>query len=447
MAITALVNLFLQGWCPSEVTAVLFGGKLLALTKKSGGVRPIAIGYTWRRLAAKCANYCAMSHLQDKLLPFQLGVNTPGGCEAVVHATRQFTSKMTVGDVVVVKVDFSNAFNCVRRDVMLQTVADELPCLYRFCHLAYGNGTKLRFGDHTIWSPEGAQQGDPLGPLLFCLTIQPLLRSLSSELIAAYMDDLTLGGRISAVAADVTTISSEGIKYGLQLNSSKCEAITSCGLTAHNALDGFLQFTADTATLLGAPLSTGQAMTDCLTARCNDLCRAVERLKLIYAHDAVVLLKNSLSAPKLQYTLRAACCEGHNLLTTFDNTLRSALCSICNVTLTELQWLQASLPVRAGGLGIRRVSSLAPSAFLASAAGTRDLQDLILHRTERTADDVFDRCLVSQLSKFPVQSPSGSTTGKQQASDMAVVEAEFSITSVKLAESAPNPKDGKPRRE
>jgi hypothetical protein len=44
MAITALVNLLLQGWCPSEVTTVLFGGKLLALKKKSGGIRPIAIG-------------------------------------------------------------------------------------------------------------------------------------------------------------------------------------------------------------------------------------------------------------------------------------------------------------------------------------------------------------------------------------------------------------------
>jgi hypothetical protein len=57
---------------------------------------------------------------------FQLGVNTLDGCEAVVHATRQFTSKMTVDDVVV-KLDFTNAFNCVRRDVMLQTKADELP--------------------------------------------------------------------------------------------------------------------------------------------------------------------------------------------------------------------------------------------------------------------------------------------------------------------------------
>jgi hypothetical protein len=194
----------------------------------------------------------------------------------------------------------------------------------------------------------------------------------------------------------------------------------------HSALDGFLQFTVDTATLLGAPPSTGQAMTECFTARCNDLCRAVERLKLI-AHDALVLLKNSLSTPKLQYTLRAACCEGHNLLTTFDNMSRSALCNICNVTLTDQQLLQASLLVRAGGLGIRRVSSLAPSAFLPSAAGTRDLQDLILRRTERTADDVFDRCLVSQLGKFAMLPPSGSVAGKQQAWDKAVVEAEFNI--------------------
>ena len=35
---------------------------------------------------------------------------------------------------------------------------------------------------------------------------------------------------------------------------------------------------------------------------CEDLSRAVERLKLVSAHDALVLLKNSLSAPKLLHT-------------------------------------------------------------------------------------------------------------------------------------------------
>ena len=49
-AVTGLINLLLQGQCPPEVATVLFGGRLFALQKKSGGIRPIAIGYTWRRL-------------------------------------------------------------------------------------------------------------------------------------------------------------------------------------------------------------------------------------------------------------------------------------------------------------------------------------------------------------------------------------------------------------
>ena len=49
-----------------------------------------------------------------------------------------------------------------------------------------------------------------------------------------------------------------------------------------------------------------------------------------------------------------------------------------NFSLTDEQWLQASLPNRFGGLGARSVSSLAPSAFLASAARTNSLQEMIL---------------------------------------------------------------------
>ena len=33
-----------------------FGANLIALRKKDGGVRPIAVGCTLRRLVAKCAN-------------------------------------------------------------------------------------------------------------------------------------------------------------------------------------------------------------------------------------------------------------------------------------------------------------------------------------------------------------------------------------------------------
>ena len=35
---------------------------------------------------------------------------------------------------VVAKLDFSNAFNCLHRDFMLERVAEMVSELYRFCH-------------------------------------------------------------------------------------------------------------------------------------------------------------------------------------------------------------------------------------------------------------------------------------------------------------------------
>src|SRR6218665_1705448 len=86
-----------------------------------GGLRPIAIGYLWRRLAAKCANRRAVARLSAHFMPVQLGTAVPGGCEAAVHNTRRFIRSMRP-DQVLVKLDFTNAFNSLRRDIMLSAV-------------------------------------------------------------------------------------------------------------------------------------------------------------------------------------------------------------------------------------------------------------------------------------------------------------------------------------
>ena len=54
--------------------------------------------------------------------------------------------------------------------------------------------------------------------------------------------------------------------------------------------------------------------------------------------------------------------------------------------LNDIQWLQACLSVRHGGLGIRSAAMLAPSAFLASVASTHDLQQSILWEPTRSKD-------------------------------------------------------------
>ena len=53
--------------------------------------------------------------------------------------------------------------------------------------------------------------------------------------------------------------------------------------------------------------------------------------------------------------------------------------NIFNVSFTfDMGWKQATLPVRTGGLGVRRAFELAPSAYLASAAGCSELISQIL---------------------------------------------------------------------
>ena len=343
-----------------------------------------------------------------------------------MHATRRFINDMPA-DFMILKLDFSNAFNNLPRDIMLKAIVEHVPEIYRFCHLAYDVSSELKFSNHTVSSQEGVQQGGPLVPLLFCLSIHPLLLDCKSPLKIAYMDDITLGGPAAVVAADVTLIKAQGEPLGLVLNEKKCESITIDGHTNEISLQQFIHHTPLSSTLLGAPLLQGPAMNDCLQNRCSDLERAISRLSLITSHDALVLLRASFSAPALQHTLRASPCNGHEALTQFDNLLRVALCKICNVSLSDDQWLQASLPVKSGRLGLRRVASLAPSAFIASAVGTRDLQNQILQCFAQMPDKVVESCQQawSDINAKPI--PDGPSAAKQRSWDYPVVEREFSF--------------------
>jgi len=68
----------------------------------------------------------------------------------------------------------------------------------------------LFFGPYIVSSEEGAQQGDPIGPLLFCNTIRRMLSLLEASLNLGYLDDVTLGGTVKTVASDVAKIIKAG---------------------------------------------------------------------------------------------------------------------------------------------------------------------------------------------------------------------------------------------
>ena len=64
---------------------------------------------------------------------------------------------------------------------------------------AYSTPSSLFFGEDIIPSSEGVQQGDPLGPLLFCLAIHDLVQQLQSEFTVFFLDDSTLSGSLEEV--------------------------------------------------------------------------------------------------------------------------------------------------------------------------------------------------------------------------------------------------------
>ena len=54
-ALAVLNNLILESRTPAAVCSFLFGAKLIAFTKENGGICPITVKSTIRRLASKCA--------------------------------------------------------------------------------------------------------------------------------------------------------------------------------------------------------------------------------------------------------------------------------------------------------------------------------------------------------------------------------------------------------
>jgi len=161
---------------------------------------------------------------------------------------------------------------------------------------------------------------------------------------------------------------------------------------------------------------------------CAELTTAIGRLSLLSAHDALILFKTSFSAPKMMHTMRCSPCTNHPSLEVYDILLRKGISVIANLDLSVVQWLQASLslPVKDGGLGVRRVTSLAPSAFLASAAGTATLQQQLLLRspTFATADAAVS--LISNVwsSAHNSPCPTGLAAYRQSAWDRPVITAE-----------------------
>ena len=95
-------------------------------------------------------------------------------------------------DQVLVKLDFPNAYNSVRRDTVLESDADKMPELYRFTQASLACSSKVIYNTYTIESTEESHQGNPLSALDFCEAVHPTLSEGSARTKLGYVDDFNL---------------------------------------------------------------------------------------------------------------------------------------------------------------------------------------------------------------------------------------------------------------
>jgi hypothetical protein len=252
--------------------------------------------------------------------------------------------------------------------------------------LCYRNPSTLFFGDHLISSSVGAQQGDPCGPMIFSLAIQPIILSLDSELNIWYLDDGTLADYPEVVLSDFKKVINLSRKIGLELNFNKCDIFCCSGDTDlkiikefQNLAPGIKICDRGSLSLLGSPIFD-QGFKNTIEKTIITVENLLNKAEFLSRHVAYTLIKNCLFIPKFNFLLRTTpFWKFSNYVNSIDSSLKSSLEKILNLRLTDLQWCQSTLPIRFGGLGIRRISDICLPAFLSSVHGVKKLVSQLLN--------------------------------------------------------------------
>ncbi len=81
-----------------------------------------------------------------------------------------------------------------------------IPTQFNFIHQAYSEPSWLIYGDFTINSESGVNQGDPWGLALYSIVVHEVITTLKCELNLWYLDDGTMSGHYIDVISDLNQL-------------------------------------------------------------------------------------------------------------------------------------------------------------------------------------------------------------------------------------------------
>ncbi len=388
--IKKFMNLLINGGAPIDLAPYLASAKLIPLSKPNdkSGVRPIAIGLVWRRATGKILMKHVSEAASKYLSPEQFGVGVAGGAEKVIHALR-FARLLNIKnpDFAILQLDFSNAFNRISRKFFLEAVKKDFPELLPFVSYCYCFKPKLFVNGKRVIidSENGSQQGDPLGPFLFALVMNILVKEISKKYGAKilnlwYLDDGTIAGRPETLHEIYNFFEVEGPKLGLFVNVVKSKIYWPSGsMQGQELFPAELSREQEGLLVLGSPIGSDDFISRAFSSKLIKIDETIQKLpKLDDAQVAFTLVQNCLGLSSVNYFTRTTpVADTKQLCIGFDELMVAAVTKILGAPITTIQKNQLHLPIKSGGLGIKSALKHSISAYTSSFnACTSFLSDL-----------------------------------------------------------------------
>ncbi|KAL0216103.1 hypothetical protein P9112_008287 [Eukaryota sp. TZLM1-RC] len=171
--------------------------------------------------------------------------------------------------------DFSNAFNSLSRRSIHGALLQYMPELIPYFQSTYCTYSNLHFGNNILSSSSGVKQGDPLGPLLFCLAIHPISLQIQemfpSLKMIAYMDDVVLIGDLNIVKQATVCLRLNLLKCVLLSNSPSSTIVDGIEIQAK-------LYSIDAIRHLGSFIGNNDEITKKLFEKLNSISDKIDRM-------------------------------------------------------------------------------------------------------------------------------------------------------------------------
>ena len=188
------MRLWVQGQAPDFAYERMRKGRLLAIDKKDGGLRPLVLCTVFRRIALRGLLNALKADIGGMVGPQQFAMGKPSG-DVMLSKALDLAAR-SGGRNAVLSIDIKNAFGTMARGFIDQALAKYAPKLAHLMGVLYASPSTHVWsadgGSFSIEAGTGVDQGCPFSMLAFAIGLRAVQENVQMRLSAAGIDAVML---------------------------------------------------------------------------------------------------------------------------------------------------------------------------------------------------------------------------------------------------------------